>query len=362
MTSAPGEARAMSVPRTVLARMPKVELHLHLDLCLSLAAAQELEPELDEVTFAREFVAPPRVNGLAEFLRRTERHLDLLQTADGLRVLTRDVHRQLVDDGVVYAEVRFAPHQHRRRGLTVESAVAAVTGTIEDVAAGGPVAMRLLLCGLWSDPPEHTREILELVAASRGSLIVGMDVAGDETHPHRADHLAVLAEARRRAVPFTVHGGEGAGPENVRDLLDTLAPVRIGHGVRAIEDPRLVDDLAEAGTHLEMCPSCNVQLGVVDGLDDYPARRLVEAGVSVGLNTDQRTVTATTMTDEYARLAGADPYWTVERLHARSVAALEVAFVDEPTRRAVHDRLGGSDTPHISPVSPRPGRGAGRRT
>ena len=320
--------------------LPKVELHLHLDGCMSYAAVSLLEPGLSEEAFEREFVAPAHLDGLPAFLARTGRHLALLQTPRAIVTCISDLYEQLARDNVVYAEARFAPHQHLRQGMDLSAVVSTMADAMEALNGRQPVAGRLLLCSLWSDPVAYTEEILELVRRHRErGIVVGMDVAGDEAHPLRSEHLQVLAAATADGINVTVHAGEGKGPESVHEVLELLAPSRIGHGVRAIEDPALLPRLAAAGAHLEMCPSCNVQLGLYPDFAHHPIRRFVEAGVSVGISTDQRTITDTTVSEEYLRLAAADPFWDVERFRARNRDAMAAAFADDATRRRVLEML-----------------------
>ena len=320
----------------------KVELHLHLDGCMSFDAVSLLEPGLSRETFETEFVAPAHLDGLAGFLMRTTRHLALLQTPQALVICIRDLYAQLVADNVVYGEARFAPHLHRQQGMSLETIVATMAREIADLNRRGPASVRLLLCSLWTDPPEYTQQVMELAVAHRdGGIVVGIDVAGNEADPQRFAHLAVLARAKAARVNFTVHAGEGNGPQSVTDVLDLLAPVRIGHGVRSIEDPSLLARLAEAGTHLEMCPSCNVQLGLYSSFAAHPMKAFLEAGVSAGISTDQRTITNTSVSDEYLRLAAADPFWDVERFRACNRLALAAAFVDEDTRARIAQQLNG---------------------
>jgi adenosine deaminase len=316
--------------------LQKVELHLHLDGCMSYDAVALLEPGLTHETFDTEFVAPDYLDGLAGFLERTKRHLALLQTPQALVICIRDLYAQLAADNVVYAEARFAPHQHRQQGMSVETVVATVAEEIVALNREGSVTVRLLLCSLWTDPPEFTEQVMELALAHQaGGIVVGIDVAGNEADPQRFEHLAVLAKAKAAGVNFTVHAGEGNGPQSVTDVMNLLAPTRIGHGVRAIEDPPLLARLAEAGTHLEMCPSCNVQLGLYPDFASHPMKHFLEAGVSAGISTDQRTITNTTVSDEYLRLAAADGFWDIERFRACNRMAFTASFADDATRERI---------------------------
>ena len=330
----------MADVESAIRALPKVELHLHLDGCMSFDAVALLEPGLTRETFETEFVAPAHLDGLAGFLERTTRHLGLLQTPQALVICIRNLYSQLAADNVVYAEARFAPHLHRQQGMSIETVVATMAGEMADLNAAGPVTGRLLLCSLWTDPPEYTEQVMELAVAHRvGGVVVGIDVAGNEADPKRFEHLAVLAKAKAAGVNFTVHAGEGNGPQSVTDVMDLLAPTRIGHGVRAIEDPPLLARLAAAGTHLEMCPSCNVQLGLHPDFASHPMKTFLQAGVSAGISTDQRTITNTTVTDEYLRLADADPFWDIGRFRACNRLALAAAFADDVTRERIAQLL-----------------------
>ncbi len=139
----------------VLRAMPKVELHLHLDCCLSYAAAAKLSPGLTRGQYERDFTGPDRVNGLTDFLSRTLNHVALLQTRDGLVTCVEDLAGQLERDNVIYAELRFAPAQHTRLGLDAGEVVQIVADAIEALRGSSPVTMKLLLCSLWHLPRAH---------------------------------------------------------------------------------------------------------------------------------------------------------------------------------------------------------------
>src|SRR5262249_25478033 len=140
-------------------------------------------------------------------------------------------------------------------------------------------------------------------------------------------------------IPVTVHAGEALGPESVRDALRELNPPRIGHGVRAAEDPALVRELAACRTHLELCPWCNVQIGVYPDLTAHPIENLHRAGVRVSIGTAPRGITATSLTDDYARIARAFPRLSLADFQHFNASALAVAFCDEATRARVAERL-----------------------
>lgn len=320
-------------------RLPKVELHLHLDCCVRYPVAARLDPTLTEEGYRTRFVAPAKCRDFAEWVERVEPALDLMQTEAGLRLVTRDVFRQLREDNVVYAEVRFAPLLHTRAGLSPAAVVGIVEGEAADAVGETGVEARLILCTLRHFAPEQSLETVDLVERFRGTLVAGLDIAGDEIAYPLAPHVPAFRRAASRGIPYTAHAGEGAGAGSVRETLDRLAPTRIGHGVRGVEDPALVERLARDGVHLEVCPSSNVQIDVVATYADHPIDRLARAGVSVGVSTDARAIVDVTLGEEYAALERTFG-WGAEAFRLCNEAALAVAFVPEDVRRRLMARLG----------------------
>lgn len=320
-------------------RIPKVELHLHLDTTIPFDVACRLEPGLTHATYLAEFRAPARVGSLSEFLRRCTRQVALLQDAAALRLQTEAVVCDLADDGVAYAELRFAPLQHLERGMTAGDAVGVVADAMRAASAATGVELGLILCTLRHYDAEQSMATARLVIDhQREGIPVGFDLAGDEiNHPLDA-HLPAFAAVRSAGLPFTVHAGEAGGPGHVIEVLDALAPTRIGHGLHSIEDPALVARLAASKVHLELCPSCNVQTEAVASYADHPIARLADAGVEVGISTDQRTITEVTLSSEYARLHEAFG-WTETQLLRCNESALRASFASDEVKRRVHERL-----------------------
>jgi adenosine deaminase len=312
--------------------LPKVELHIHLDLTASYGAIVSLDPSVTLADYRRRFVGPRRCTDLADFLALTPNYLELQQDERGLRVIVEDLFDQLVRDGVIYAEIRFAPLQHTQGALSARRAVEIVEqATAEAVAATG-VEARLLLCSLRHFSAEQSMETARLADAFRGSLVVGLDLAGDEAGFPLDPHVPAFAWAADRGLALTAHAGEGLGAASVRETLDRLAPSRIGHGVRAVEDPAVVALLKERGVHLEACPSSNVQTQMYERYADHPIERLHQAGVSLSVSTDCRSITDVSLGQEYDRLRAAFG-WTGADFHRCNVAALEAAFVEDDVRK-----------------------------
>jgi len=317
--------------------VPKVELHNHLDCDLSYAAVWEIDPGVSAARYAAEFVGPPVCASLADFLTYTVGYRALLQSERALRIAVRDAFGQLAADGVAYAELRFAPLLHTEEGLAPEAVVACVAEETARQAAATGVEAGLILCTMRHFGAEQSMATARLVTR-HGGPVYALDVAGDEAGYPLAPHVPAFAHVREAGLGITVHAGEAAGPENVREALDSTGTRRIGHGVRSVEDPALVARLRDERVLLEICPSSNVQTRAVPSLAAHPVDRLFRAGVPVGISTDARAVTDVTLGEEYARLR--DTFgWTREDLVRSNRAALAASFAPEDVRRRVASRL-----------------------
>ncbi len=283
--------------------LPKIELHLHLDCSLSYDVVAELAPGVSEDAYQRTYVAPPKCRDLAGYLDRTRASVALLQSERALRLATVDVFRQLAADGVIYAELRFAPLLHTAEGLDPVRVVEVVNDAADRASAETGVEARLILCTLRHFTAQQSMRTAWLAVAFKGSRVAALDISGDEAGYPLTLHIGAFEHAAGHGIPRTAHAGEARGPDSVWETLAHLRPARIGHGVRSIENPPLVEMLRAERVHLEVCPACNVQIDVYGSLAEHPIDRLYRAGVSVGINTDARGVTPTTLSQDYARLA-----------------------------------------------------------
>jgi adenosine deaminase len=325
-----------------LETLPKVELHLHLDCSLSYRLVHRLDPSISLATYRYDFIAPAKCLNLADFLTRPSRQIALMQTREQLRAATLDVFDQLGRDGVIYAELRFAPLLHTEAGLTPELVVATVDQAVVEGVATTRIEAGLILCTLRHFTPEQSLLTAELAARNSqmvGSRVVGFDLAGDEAGFPLAPHVPAFQFAAELGLDCTAHAGEAAGPESVRETLLQLPTTRIGHGVRAFEDPELVRLLAARQIHLEVCPTSNVQTNICATFADHPVDRLARAGVSLGVSTDCRTVTDVTLSGEYRRLSEVFG-WSRSDFYRHNLAALRAAFIPSESRReAIEARL-----------------------
>lgn len=289
-----------------LRALPKAELHQHLDgsvrpeTAVELGAAIGLELTGDEAR--RRMVGPERCADQAELLTYFDLPITLLQTAEALERVTGELIDDLAADGITYAEIRWGPRLHLERGLSVREVLGAVAAGVAGRAAVlGPrmPLIGLIVTAMRSHPPGANVELAR-IAGEFGHPIVGFDLAGPEAEYPSAPHALAFVTAREAGLAITAHAGEVADPQRVRETLD-FGVRRVAHGVTAAEDPDLLALLRDRGITLDLCPTSNVQAGIVPSLAEHPLARLHRDGVSVTLSTDDRTVTGITLSEEMAR-------------------------------------------------------------
>ncbi len=320
--------------------LPKVELHLHLEGAAPPAfirgLAQEKGIDLSGIFDAR---GDYRYADFWDFLRVYEAACTTLRSPDDFKRLTLAVLEESARDGVIYSETFLSPDFCGGGDVTawreyLHAIQEAATQAERDLG----ITLRGVITCIRHFGPEKARAIAACAAETAGDFITGFGIAGDEKAGHPRDFTWSFDCAREAGLRLTAHAGEWGGPESVRAALEHLRVERIGHGVRAIEDPRLVDDLAERGIVLEVCPGSNVALRVYPDFKAHPVAKLRDRGVKVTLSTDDPPFFHTTNTREYEALAGAFG-WTAADFLAINADAARAAFCDETTRARILTRL-----------------------
>jgi adenosine deaminase len=319
-------------------KLPKVELHLHLDCSLSYEVVSQIDPSITLERYRTEFIAPAKCADLAELLACAPSSYPLMQTEEHLRLVTFDLFEQLRRDNVIYAEMRFAPLLHTEEGLSPHQVVATVDAAVAEGIRSTGIEARIILCTLRYYSGAQSLETVRLVEDFRGTYVAGFDIAADKPGNVIDAHIPAFQYARDKGIPFTAHAGETRGPVIVWDTLKHFAPSRIGHGVRAIEDPALVEHLRETQIHLEVCPSCNIQSDIFDTYADHPIDQFYRTGLSVGVNSDARTLVNVTLDEEYEKLHQTFG-WDVRDFLQCNTNALKAAFVPDDVRAGLLERL-----------------------
>ncbi|MCQ4201737.1 adenosine deaminase [Streptomyces coelicoflavus] len=336
-----------------LRRLPKAVLHDHLDGGLRPATVVELAesvghtlPTTDPDELAAWYYEAANSGDLVRYIATFEHTLAVLQNREGLLRAAEEYVLDLAADGVVYGEVRYAPELNTAGGLSMAEVVETVqeglaTGMAKAAAAGTPVRVGTLLCGMRMF--DRVREAADLAVAFRDAGVVGFDIAGAEDGFPPADHLDAFEHLRRENVPFTIHAGEAHGLPSIHQALQVCGAQRIGHGVRITDDipdlaagklGRLAAWVRDRRIALEMCPTSNLQTGAATSIAEHPITALKDLGFRVTLNTDNRLVSGTTMTREMSLLVE-QAGWSVEDLRTVTVNALKSAFVPFDERKAL---------------------------
>jgi adenosine deaminase len=352
--------------------LPKVLLHDHLDGGLRPQTIIELAgqvgyadlPATDAASLGAWFRDSADSGSLVRYLETFDQTLAVMQTAEGLRRVARECAEDLAADGVVYAEVRFAPEQHLIEGLTLEQVVEAVLDGFregEELAAeaGHHIRVTALLTAMRH--AAKSTEIAELVVRYRDDGVSGFDIAGAEAGFPPTRHLDAFEYLRRKNAHFTIHAGEAFGLPSIWEAIQWCGADRLGHGVRIVDDitvagrPYAADVAgAVAATRddvtlgllaayvrdrripLEMCPSSNVQTGAAESVAVHPISLLARLKFRVTVNTDNRLMSGTSMTREMSLLCD-EAGWTTDDLRWVTINAMKSAFIPFDERLAIID-------------------------
>ena len=330
-------------------QIPKIELHLHLDGAVPPETmwqmAQEKHAALPVDTldaFYAWLVKTADCRDVNTYLARFELPLQLMQTEESIVRVTRDVLSVLARQGHIYDEVRFAPQLHKRAGLTQRQAVEAVLeGRRQALAEHPDYDAGILLCAMCIGPEtvnmEENLETVRLAKDFLGQGVVGADLAGAEGIVPLRNFRPIFDLARELHVPATCHAGDSQGPDTVRDAL-SFGVTRIGHGHHIFDDPSLWDEAISRGVTLEICPTSNIQCKTQPSYALHPAKKLLDAGLRVCISTDNMTLAAVTLEDEY-RHCIADMGFTPDDLQTMAHFALDAAFLPEQEKRALAGKI-----------------------
>lgn len=342
----------------IIRHLPKVVLHDHLDGGLRPATILELAADVghelpadDAEALATWFAESADSGSLVRYLKTFDHTIAVMQTPDALARVAREAVLDLAGDGVVYAELRWAPEQHLARGLTLQETVDAVQAGIGEGIALAAESGHTIRAGQIVTAMRHAdrwEEIANLAVENRADGVVGFDIAGPEDGFPPSRHAQVWRYLAEQDFPVTIHAGEADGPESIAEAVHLGQASRIGHGVRIVEDiafdehagvaalGRLAHWVRDHQVPLELCPSSNVQTGAATSIAAHPITRLKELDFAVTLNTDNRLMSRTSMTREMTLLVE-QAEWTIDDLAEVTMTAAWNAFLHHDERRALVD-------------------------
>ncbi len=318
-------------------KLPKVELHLHLDCSLSYRFVSVLLPGISHLEYREKFVAPDHSNSLSTYLSKALPAIELLQTKENLELAVFDLFDQLKKDNVVYAEIRFAPLEHTRKGLSANEVVKAVDDAMNTAQKTYDITARLILCTLRHYEKNESDEVADFCVAFKGSNVVALDIAGNEVNFSLDNHIGAFEKVKKAGMFCTAHAGEACGHQSVEETLDLLKPERIGHGVRSNENAETVNRLIRENIHLEICPKSNLLTGIYPSYSEHAINDLKNQGVSLSINTDGRTISNVSLMEEYHNLHLAK-MWTVRDFRRINREAINHAFLPESIKSSLIKR------------------------
>lgn len=347
-------------------KLPKVSLHDHLDGGLRPETIIELANEIghklpanDPQELKQWFLDSCDSGSLVRYLETFEHTTAVMQTKEGLIRVAREFGLDLAKDGVIYGEVRWAPEQHLSKGLSLDEVVEYVEEGLSQARAevrknGGYLQTGQLITAMRQN--DNAQAIAELAVRHREKGCVGFDYAGPEDGFSPSRHAAAFRWLNEQLMPVTLHAGEAAGKESIRDAIVDGRTLRLGHGVRIIEDVyvdaadsskyafgEIATWVLERGIALELSPSSNLQTGAIPGVEnptmsDHPFDDLYRLGFNVTVNTDNRLMSGTSITRELELLTDAFGY-DIEDLELFQLNAANAAFIDMDIRSEIMDRI-----------------------
>lgn len=287
-------------------KMPKIDLHCHLDGSLPIPTAKrilkDLGEEWEEDRLRERMGVPDDCPSLAAYLACFDLPIRCLQTGDALEMCARDMALKAAEENTVYLEVRFAPSTQLLKGLSVRTAIEAVERGLQRARVETGIMTGIIVCAMRHLPEETNLAMFRQAREMLGEGVLACDLAGDEASFPMKGFRTLFEEALRLGLPFTLHAGECGSRDNIREAID-LGASRIGHGTAAAGDPVLQKLAADRGIGFEQCPTSNVQTKILRGFEMSPVREFLKAGIPVSVGTDNRTVSRVSLTEEFSKLS-----------------------------------------------------------
>ena len=323
-----------------LASKPKLELHLHLEGAAPPAFIRGLAAEKHEdISGIFDERGNYAIRDFWHFLKVYEAATSVIRSPEDYRRLTLAVLEESAASGVIYSEAFISPDFCGGRDLVAwRDYLAAIEDAAAEAQTKMGVTLRAIVTPIRHFGPEKAKEVAICAAETAGGFVTGFGIAGDEKIGEPGDYVWAFDCAREAGLGITAHAGEWRGPDHIRATLKALNPSRLGHGVRAIEDLALVDELAERGTVLEVCPGSNIALGIYPDWRRHPIGQLYDRGVKVTVSTDDPPFFFTTLVREWDRLADAFD-WDEGVFQTLNKTALDAAFCDGDTKDMIAKKL-----------------------
>lgn len=295
----------MKITRDLLFELPKTDLHVHLDGSVRVNTAIELArqndvslPSGDEETVYDFLSVKGQVENLNEYIDKFDVTLSLMQEYEALRRVAYELAEDAAQENVTYMEVRYSPILHQEKGLSLEQVVDAVLEGLREAEQKYPIKTGVIICAIRSFDQSMSLRLAELAVQYKRKGVVGFDLAGREEDNPAKEHAKAFYTIRKKCINCTVHAGEAYGPDSIHQAINACGAHRIGHGTRLYEDETLMNFVRDHRIPLEVCLTSNVQTKAVMRIEHHAFKRYLDNQLRVTLNTDNRLISRTTVTDE----------------------------------------------------------------
>lgn len=318
--------------------LPKIELHIHLDCSLSYNVVKKLRPGITIQEYNQNFKAGASSYSLNHYLQCADNAISLMQTKESLELVLEDFFDQLIEDNVIYCEIRFAPLLHIEKSLNSMEVVDILCKKMNELSKKTGIITGLILCTLRHYSKSQSMETVKLVNEFYDKGVVGFDIAADEAGHPVDNHISAFEYAQYNKLNCTAHAGEAMGAESVWETINKLKPKRIGHGVRSIEDEKLINFILENNYHLEVCPTSNIKTKTFESMDKHPINKLFQKKISLSINSDGRTISDVNLNEEYEKLSNSFG-WSVQQLKLCNLNAIDHAFTTYNNKELLRQKI-----------------------
>lgn len=307
-------------------KFPKIELHVHLDGSVRIDTVSNLlNRNVSEVRY--EVVAKEKCDDLNDYLTKFSLPIEAMQTKKNLEKVAYELAVDMKNDGVLYAEIRFAPNKHTLEDLSLYDIVESVMIGLQRL----DLKTNLILCMMRGDSLESNMKVIDVAKHYLNNGVCAVDLAGAEALYKTEDYIELFEYAKENEVPFTIHAGEADGRESIKAAIN-FGTSRIGHGIRIISEDDLIKEVKEKNILLEICPTSNIQTRAVDSYKNHPIKKLYDMNIPISICTDNRTISNITLTKEYQFLVGTFGF-TVDDFIKINRLSIDHAFISENEKK-----------------------------
>lgn len=312
--------------------LKKIELHLHLDGSINLELMQKLT-NLGLNDLKKQTIANKKCQDLKEYLTKFDLPISLMQTKENLTLIAKQLVNDLALENVIYAEIKIALMSHTKKGLTYDEIIEAV---LKGLKTNKQVKTNLILCMRRGYPEDINIKTIETAYKYLNKGVVAIDLVGDEKQYKLKNYLKLFQIAKEKGIPFTIHAGE-VDSLDLQEVL-TLNPTRIGHGVKCIDNFKILKQIKEKNILLEICPTSNIQTKAFETYTNHPIKTLYDNKINISINTDNRTVSNINLTNEYLKLIN-NFNFTINDLKKINLNSINYTFLTPKEKISLFEKM-----------------------